>query len=51
MQDLIDLPSPMPECSPTPANNTNFVENPIVFQQAQLPQVNYTSTLFFLLFF
>ncbi|XP_047976439.1 transcription factor bHLH137-like [Salvia hispanica] len=37
-QDLIDLPSPMPECSPTPANNTNFVENPIVFQQAQLPQ-------------
>ncbi|XP_042011541.1 transcription factor bHLH137-like [Salvia splendens] len=40
-QDLSDLPSPMPsmqECSPTTANNTNFVENPILFQQAQLPQ-------------
>lgn len=45
-QDLSDLPSPLPsiqECSPTTANNYNFLENnnanPILFQQHQLPNV------------
>ncbi|XP_041997241.1 transcription factor bHLH137-like [Salvia splendens] len=41
-QELSDLQSPMPsmqECSPTTANNSNFLENPIVFQQPQLPCV------------
>ncbi|KAL1566460.1 transcription factor bHLH137-like protein [Salvia divinorum] len=41
-QELSDLQSPMPsmqECSHTTPNNSNFIENPIVFQPPQLPCV------------